>query len=715
VRRAGTVACWGKNNMGQCSPPGDLTNAVAVAAGASHTAAVLRDGTVRCWGDNTFGKCSVPEGCTGTVAVAAGLLHTTALLGGGRVRCWGGNTHGQINVPPGLTNAVAVAACGTHSAALTADGRVLCWGYPGVTNVPACLTNAVAVAAGLFHAAALTADGDIVCWGDNAYGQTNTPSGMGAVTAVGAGQYHTLARTSGGEIVCWGDNAYGQSETNLPGVPVRYLGGGVSYSLALAGHRPLFTDPLDADTDGDGMPDGWEAGHGGFDPLAVQADGTHGAGDDPDGDGLDNAVESGCGTDPSDGDTDGDLVQDGAEVPHSAGSCPNDAGDGGDPANCVTLRLTVGDPSGSHSERWNMDVSEYPSGRAVIRHCDGGFGTPGSAEYALVKGKAYAFRLRWVATDPGYTGTPRPDYDWQCLVNDSAAEGARTGLYGTGAFTVEDPGGLLTGETHGNETDITVGKEGRIIVPKLDILPDGMTGLVELDDGDDDSRTRTFVVPVAQPLEFPVQPVTVRAILIPGGSEESLPASWTLQGGNGTDRLLRTVDRSAPSKTEFAFTFNGFDSGLKTTVYVYDAEVGLYADEGNPPALIEVGHSWGIYSLDNYSKQLIPVHLYPYLDKIGFWPTIHNNPSCQGEVKLGADAQGSHPVTGSKTYPIAFTIVEPALAEMDETYQQPFWYNLFSFNCTDFAIWMGEVVNVYTLNADGVTTPQAFSVWLNTH
>ena len=129
--------------------------------------------------------------------------------------------------------------------------------------------------------------------------------------------------------------------------------------------------------------------------------------------------------------------------------------------------LTVGDPSGGHSERWNLDVSKHPSGRAVIRHCDQAYGTPGSAEYALVKGKAYTFRLRWIATDPGYTGTPRPDYDWQCLVNDSAAEGARTGLYGTGAFTVEDPGGLLTGETHGNETDITLGREGRIIVPKI--------------------------------------------------------------------------------------------------------------------------------------------------------------------------------------------------------------------------------------------------------
>jgi len=149
------------------------------------------------------------------------------------------------------------------------------------------------------------------------------------------------------------------------------------------------------------------------------------------------------------------------------GSCPCDPDDEGNPANCVTLRLTVGDPSGSHSERWNFEVFEEATGRDVVRHCDDGFGTPGSAEYSLVKGKAYTFKLRWVATDPAYTGTPKPDFDWQALVNDSARAGAREGLYGTGAFIVEDPDDLLTGEMHGNDTDITVGKTGRIIVPKI--------------------------------------------------------------------------------------------------------------------------------------------------------------------------------------------------------------------------------------------------------
>ncbi len=69
----------------------------------------------------------------------------------------------------------------------------------------------------------------------------------------------------------------------------------------------------------------------------------------------------------------------------------------------------MGDPSGSESERWDLEVFEEGTGKSVVCHCDDGFGSPGSAEYSLVKGKAYTFRLRWVATnlDEG------PDYDWR--------------------------------------------------------------------------------------------------------------------------------------------------------------------------------------------------------------------------------------------------------------------------------------------------------------
>lgn len=58
------------------------------------------------------------------------------------------------------------------------------------------------------------------------------------------------------------------------------------------------TDPRHPDSDGDGLPDGWEVAHG-LNP--VSAEGGDGARGDPDGDGYDNATEYRSGTDPRDG------------------------------------------------------------------------------------------------------------------------------------------------------------------------------------------------------------------------------------------------------------------------------------------------------------------------------------------------------------------------------------------------------------------------------
>ena len=81
-----------------------------------------------------------------------------------------------------------------------------------------------------------------------------------------------------------------------------------SDELSDARERTLGTDPENADSDGDGMRDGWEVSHG-FDP-ADPGDAV----EDPDYDGLTNLEEQDNGTHPFLTDTDSDGCMDGAEV-----------------------------------------------------------------------------------------------------------------------------------------------------------------------------------------------------------------------------------------------------------------------------------------------------------------------------------------------------------------------------------------------------------------
>ena len=70
-------------------------------------------------------------------------------------------------------------------------------------------------------------------------------------------------------------------------------------------------NPAEADSDGDGMPDGWERRYG-IDPLSDCDD--DGAAGDVDSDGLPNGMEYEYGTNPLVADTDGDGLTDGREV-----------------------------------------------------------------------------------------------------------------------------------------------------------------------------------------------------------------------------------------------------------------------------------------------------------------------------------------------------------------------------------------------------------------
>ncbi len=255
----GAVKCWGlkpsgelglgdtmtrgdfSGDMGDALPTVDLgtgRSAVAIAAGETHTCAVLDDATVRCWGYNAFGQLglgdtrnrgdmpgqmgdNLPAVDLGTgqmaVAVAAGGLHTCALLDDGAVKCWGNNDFGQLGVGDTWSRGGTPFDMGD---ALPAVGL-------GTAR------RAVAIAANGTHTCALLDDGTVKCWGCNLYGELGlgdrrnrgeSPGEMGdALPAVdlGAGRHalavwcgpdaaHTCAVLDNDTVKCWGWNSSGQ-------------------------------------------------------------------------------------------------------------------------------------------------------------------------------------------------------------------------------------------------------------------------------------------------------------------------------------------------------------------------------------------------------------------------------------------------------------------------------------------------------------------------
>jgi hypothetical protein len=212
-----------------------LSNVVAVAGGAYHSLALLANGTVMAWGYNGYGQlgtgsASGPEECSGypcsrvplpvagisnAVAVAAGYSHSYALLADGTVMAWGYNYYGQTGDGKGSLEGCD---CVPHPVAV-----------PGVTG-------AISIAGGEYSGIALLADGTVKDWGYNYYGQagngTNSESSgtcyctgptivsnLSGATSVGAGAEFNLAGLSNGNVMAWGSNRYGQLATGSTSGP----------------------------------------------------------------------------------------------------------------------------------------------------------------------------------------------------------------------------------------------------------------------------------------------------------------------------------------------------------------------------------------------------------------------------------------------------------------------------------------------------------------
>lgn len=325
----GEPRCWGKVPSGEeigdnetvdRAPPMAFASEVKqLVAGTMHVCARLNNGRVRCWGSGMTGatgseeflsfddaKTGAPLSLGGrAIALAAGDSHTCAVLANGSARCWGfggqpgtaaqdpsGAARRPLEIEPlplsepavdvfasGPSNCFSLSSAphqiclgtdGLHRVAwmrlkgaegadeetgllrvrdfavdgltdaclIDARGDVRCWdattGTPkpgwrdgkewadpetGKISLPSPATD---VTHGYGFACARLDTGDVYCWGSGSKGQlgrgvattgAQPPTKVeigGRVESIASGDGHTCARLESGSVRCWGANMYGQ-------------------------------------------------------------------------------------------------------------------------------------------------------------------------------------------------------------------------------------------------------------------------------------------------------------------------------------------------------------------------------------------------------------------------------------------------------------------------------------------------------------------------
>lgn len=145
---------------------------VAMALGGTHTCALMATGAIQCSGKNDLGQAGSgvfapyalsPVDVAGlggkAVAIAAGSSHTCAIMDTGSVKCWGSNAYGQLgdstttdaNTPQEISVlalggvAVAIGLGKQNSCATLVDGLVKCWGLNGALPTATSLGNGLDV------------------------------------------------------------------------------------------------------------------------------------------------------------------------------------------------------------------------------------------------------------------------------------------------------------------------------------------------------------------------------------------------------------------------------------------------------------------------------------------------------------------------------------------------------------------------------------------
>ncbi len=329
------------------------------------------------------------------------------------------------------------------------------------------------------------------------------------------------------------------------------------------------TSLTNPDTDGDLMPDGWEADHG------LNNKNPSDANLDPDGDGLSNLDEYRHVTNPRAADSDGDGTNDGLEVKGPDGNANTDDGsdpadnrDGGQPVppeEKIALLLGVGDQSSSHSEDYVMNVFRIDpaSGneQRIYTLRSGGFGQYKEETKSFRREDTLTFQIDWQGSSLNTSASgpnEGPDYDYTFKVQQQGGDYAvRVVPYYDPDLKTTFPGVSLLGQKT-NVTDFLISTESKralVQTVKIDLAMDtNMNGIIEsLPDG----ATNLALTPAGSTADrelFKAKPDYAVVIDVNNNNTDAANASSPTksQADHANNRIDTQEDRNEiddPSKT----------------------------------------------------------------------------------------------------------------------------------------------------------------------